>query len=75
MPALNIKFTDEELARLRKQAEVEDRSMVSLAHDAVVDRSREHEQDRMVIEASTRVIALSEELLERLADWPRQRAR
>jgi hypothetical protein len=65
MPALNLQFTDEEMADLRAAAEREDKSLKSLAHDAVVNAvsSRKH----LVEQASARVAAISAELNDRLA--------
>ena len=68
MPALNIPFTAEELDRLRAQAQAENRSMTSLAHDMIVDNNEQFMQNRMVMAASARVMALSSDLLKRLAD-------
>ncbi|MCR3719089.1 MULTISPECIES: hypothetical protein [Prauserella salsuginis group] len=65
MPALNLQFSDEEMADLRATADREGRSLKTVAHDAVVSvvSSRKH----LVAEASQRVARISEELNERLA--------
>lgn len=65
MPALNLQFSDDEMAELRAAAEREGTSLKALAHDAVVSAvsSRKH----LVAEASRRVARISEELNERLA--------
>ncbi|MBB3051970.1 prephenate dehydrogenase [Prauserella isguenensis] len=65
MPALNLQFTDEEMADLRATADREGRSLKVVAHDAVVSvvSSRKH----LVAEASRRVARISGELNERLA--------
>ncbi|MGH3437885.1 MAG: hypothetical protein ACRDRN_15635 [Sciscionella sp.] len=65
MSALNLEFTDGELADLRAAAEREGRSLKALAHDAVVAvvSSRKH----LVEQASARVAFISAELNERLA--------
>ncbi|MBB3661228.1 prephenate dehydrogenase [Prauserella sediminis] len=65
MPALNLQFSDEEMADLRATADREGRSLKAVAHDAVVSvvSSRKH----LVAEASQRVARISEELNERLA--------
>lgn len=68
MPALNITFTEEELARLRRQARAEGVSMTSLVHGLAVGASERAEHNEAVLTASTRVIGLSQELLRRLAD-------
>jgi hypothetical protein len=67
MPALNIDFTEAELAELRKQAAAEGVSLRTLAHDTLVSRTR-RELDRAVIRAAyAEGKAASEELLRRLA--------
>ncbi len=65
MPALNLEFTDDEMADLRAAAEREGRSLKSLAHDAVVRSvsSRKHR----VEEAAARIARISADLNERLA--------
>lgn len=68
MPALNITFTDEELALLRKRAAGEGRSMVAIAHDAVVTSTSDEAHRARVADAAARVIGLSEALLKRLAE-------
>lgn len=68
MPALNIQFTDEELAGLRSQASAQGVSMTSLAHSLVVGHTERAQHNEAVLAASARVISLSEDLLKRLAD-------
>ena len=68
MPALNIKFTEDELGRLRDQAHSQNVSMTSLAHDLVVGLTERAQHNEMVLSASARVIDLSRDLLKRLAD-------
>jgi prephenate dehydrogenase len=65
MTALNVQFTDDEMADLRATAEREGKSLKAVAHDAVVSvvSSRKH----LVAEAAARVAAISEELNARLA--------
>ncbi len=65
MPALNLQFTDEEMADLRAAAEREGTSLKALVHDVVVTAvsSRKH----LVEQAAARVAAISSELNERLA--------
>lgn len=65
MAALNLQFTDEEMADLRAAAEREGKSLKAVAHDAVVSAvtSRKH----LVKQAAARVAAISEELNDRLA--------
>jgi hypothetical protein len=68
MPALNIKFTDEELELLREQARTQGCSMTSLAHDLVVSRSERDRHDEIIKASAARVRSLNRDLLERLAD-------
>jgi hypothetical protein len=68
MPALNISFTEDELARLRAQAQAQRTSMTKLAHNIVVDHTGRAEHNAVVMSASARVIGLSQDLLKRLAD-------
>ncbi len=65
MPALNLQFTDEEMADVRAAAEREGKSLKALVHDVVVSSvsSRKH----LVEQASERVAAISAELNDRLA--------
>ncbi|PXY20999.1 hypothetical protein [Prauserella muralis] len=65
MPALNLQFSDEEMADLRAAAEREGKSLKALAHDAIVSvvSSRKH----LVDQAAQRVARISGELNERLA--------
>jgi hypothetical protein len=64
MPALNLQFSDEEMADLRLAAEREGRSLKTLAHDAVMSvvSSRKHLE-----EAAARIATVSSELNVRLA--------
>jgi prephenate dehydrogenase len=65
MSALNLQFSDEEMADLRLAAEREGKSLKALAHDAVISvvSSRRH----LVEEAAARVARISSELNVRLA--------
>lgn len=65
MTALNLQFTDEEMADLRSTAEREGKSLKAVAHDAVVSvvSSRKH----LIRQAAARVAGISGELNERLA--------
>lgn len=65
MPALNVEFTEDEMADLRAAAEREGRSLRAVAHDAVVGTvsSRKH----LVEESAARVARISAGLNERLA--------
>ncbi|MDP9641337.1 hypothetical protein J2S53_001282 [Actinopolyspora lacussalsi] len=64
MPALNVEFTEEEMAQLRDAAGREDKSLRSMAHDAIVSELRR----RKVTAAATRVAGISAGLNERLAE-------
>ncbi len=68
MPALNIRFTDTELAVLRSRAAAEGRSMTAVAHDVIVDSIARADHDAKVMAAADHVISLSRDLLKRLAD-------
>lgn len=65
VPALNLEFSDDEMADLRATAAREGRSLKAVAHDAVTAAvsSRKH----LVAEAAARVARISAELNERLA--------
>lgn len=68
MPALNIRFTEEELAQLRERAKRAGVSMQVLAHDAVVNYADRADLDAKWMASTARVISLSQDLLARLAD-------
>ncbi|WP_329317526.1 Arc family DNA-binding protein [Streptomyces sp. NBC_01262] len=65
MPALNLRFTEEELDALRERAEAEGRSMQSIAHDAVVQAISQ--RSRLFEDAAAHVLKVSGELNRRLA--------
>ncbi|WP_020495219.1 hypothetical protein [Sciscionella marina] len=65
MTALNVQFTEEEMADLRAAAEREGKSLKTVAHDAVV--SAVSSRKYRVAEAAARVAGISAELNERLA--------
>jgi hypothetical protein len=68
MPALNISFTDEELAQLRDRARTQGVSMKTLAHDTVVRSDAAAEADALIWAAYEKCKAASAGLLRRLAD-------
>jgi hypothetical protein len=68
MPALNIRFTDDELKALRHRAEAVGRPMTALAHDVLVETTARANHDAIVMDSAARVIGLSQDLLKRLAD-------
>lgn len=68
MPALNVRFTDAELAQLRERAEATGVSMQALAHDAIVNDCAQSGQDERWMASIARVTGLSRTLLDRLAD-------
>jgi hypothetical protein len=68
VPALNIRFTDEELDRLRAHARAQNRPVTWVVHDLAVSRSERAQHNDLVMGASARVMALSKDLLERLAN-------
>ncbi|MDH6113595.1 HPt (histidine-containing phosphotransfer) domain-containing protein [Kitasatospora sp. MAP12-15] len=64
MPALNITFTVEEMARIREATAEEETSMKTFAHDAVLNEVHR----RKVAAAAVRVARISAGLNKRLAD-------
>lgn len=64
MPALNVTFSEEEMAAIRVAAAKEDSSMKQLAHDAVLAEVHR----RAVAAAAVRVARISAGLNKRLAD-------
>lgn len=68
MPALNIKFTDEELARVRAGAHAENLSLSHFTHKLIMGHVDSTSRDSEVMAAASRVIGLSQDLLKRLAD-------
>jgi hypothetical protein len=67
MPALNIKFTDAELAALRRCAAAEGRPVTRLAHDILVLSTTRANHNELVMGAAAEVTSLSRDLLRRLA--------
>ena len=68
MPALNITYTDDELARLRARAKAEGRSLSALVHDVSVETTDRAYDDALFMDAAAEVMTLSRDLLKRLAD-------
>ena len=68
MPALNIDFTDTELARLRERARTRGTSMRTMAHDTIVSCTRQDSEDDEIMDAYARNKTISRDLLRRLAD-------
>jgi hypothetical protein len=67
MPALNVKFTDAEIERLRERARNEGVSMKTMAHDTIVNCGDQSDMDARKAAAIARAIRRSRELLELLA--------
>lgn len=67
MPALNINFSDKELANLRARAAAKGVSMRVLAHDTIVSDGCQEEEDRKIAAVIARVRNASRDLLESLA--------
>jgi hypothetical protein len=63
MTTLGVEFTDEEMGLLRERAARCGISVEALVHDVVVRTA----EDDAVMEATAHVIALSRDLLDRLA--------
>ena len=66
MAALNLRLSDEEMARLRAQADRERRSMNEVVRLAVLSRIEEAEQRERVIALTDRVVTEHAHTLERL---------
>lgn len=65
MPALNLNFSDDEMAQLRSAAAATNQSLKAYAHRVVTDAASEYR--RHVLEAGNYVAARSTELNKRLA--------
>lgn len=65
MPALNITFSDEELAQLRLSATDQDVSLKTFVHDAALAAASDRK--RLIAQLAHEVAAASAELNERLA--------
>ncbi|MEB3023452.1 MULTISPECIES: hypothetical protein [Mycolicibacter] len=65
MPALNVEFSEEELAIVRSAASDSDTSMRAFAKQAILDKARDREG---------RVRALAEQIAERSAELNRRLA-
>jgi hypothetical protein len=68
MPALNVEFTDEEMALLRERAHADGVSLKALAHDAVVGCATRAGEDALIWGAYERAKTISTGLLARLAE-------
>jgi hypothetical protein len=66
MAALNLRLSDEEMARLRAQADRERRSMNEVVRLAVLARIEEAEQRERVIALTDQVVTEHAHTLERL---------
>ena len=66
MAALNLRLSDEEMARLRAQADRERRSMNEVVRLAVLGRIEEAEQRERVIALTDQVVTEHAHTLERL---------
>lgn len=68
MAALNLRLSDEEMARLRAQAEREHRSMNEVARLAVLGRIEDAERRERVLALTDQVMTEHAHTLERLKD-------
>ena len=68
MPALNIAFTDDELTMIRHRAETEGVSMRTYAHQTLVTCSRQSDKNARFMAEAARVMELSRDLLDWLAE-------
>jgi hypothetical protein len=64
MPALNVTFTEEEMAAIREAAAKEEINMEHLAHDAILAEVHR----RKVLTATVRIARISSGLNKRLAE-------
>lgn len=64
MPALNVTFSEEEMATIRDAAAKEETSMKSLAHDAILTEVHR----RKVATSALRIARISSGLNKRLAE-------
>jgi hypothetical protein len=67
MPALNVQFTEAELAQLRKRAKMEGQAMTTLVHDSAVNCGTRAEQRDLIRAAYAEAKVISAGLLRRLA--------
>jgi hypothetical protein len=68
MPALNIQFTEAELARLRERARRTGVSMRRMAHDMLVTCTDQSDEDDLIMVAYNRIKPLTEDILDWLKD-------
>ena len=68
MAALNLRLSDEDMARLRAQAEREHRSMNEVARLAVLSRIEDAERRERVLALTDQVMSEHAHTLERLRD-------
>lgn len=66
--AMTLRLTDDETALLRRQAELEGRSMQEVVRLAIKDRIARREHNERVRAAAGRVAGRHAEILERLKD-------
>ena len=66
--AMTLRLTDDETARLRRQAEIEGRSMQEVVRLAIQERIAHHEHSERVRAAAGRVAKRHAEILDRLMD-------
>jgi len=68
MPALNIEFTDEELALVRAHAKAQGQAMRTYVHDAFLECIRDRDENALAAAAFDEVVDRSRHILRRLAD-------
>lgn len=68
MPAINVRFEQEELDRLRAHADAQGRSLQHVIHDAALSEAGRHDLNAAIANEAAYVIAHSQQLLARLAD-------
>lgn len=66
--AMTLRLTDDEAAALRRQAELESRSMQEVARDSVREYVERHGRDRLLRQALDNLVPQYQEALDRLAE-------
>ena len=66
--AMTLRLTDDEAAALRRQAELESRSMQEVARDSVREYVERHGRDRLLRQALDNLVTQYQEALDRLAE-------
>lgn len=68
MPALNIRFTDDELRALQRRAEAEGTPVTRLVHDAAVGAAARAFHQAHIMALADKIAGHDADILKRLAD-------